>query len=147
MGSRTPARSAPRTAPPPCGRPPGVLDEHDPGVSGPRGRGRQLDPVVPVCTTCSGITGVGAGGDDIDLDSNETDSGNDFGNWAQGTKSGTKFEDENANRVRDEGDLPLDGWAIRAYVDTNGDGILQATETTIAADDETDAKGDYESSP
>ncbi len=35
----------------------------------------------PSGTTCSGITGVGAGGYYIDLDSNETDSGNDFGNW------------------------------------------------------------------
>ena len=66
-----------------------------------------------------------------------------FGNYQQGTTAGTKFEDENADGDQDAGDAPLSGWVIRAYVDLNGDGILQATETTIAASDTTDANGDY----
>ena len=41
---------------------------------------------------------------DITLDSNETDSGNNFGNWRYGTKSGTKFEDLDGNGVKDAGE-------------------------------------------
>ena len=47
-----------------------------------------------------------------------------------------KFKDLNANGVKDAGRARLAGWTIRAYDDTNGDGILQAGETTIAASDD-----------
>ena len=39
-----------------------------------------------------------------------------------------KFDDLNANGVKDAGEPGLPGWDIRAYEDTNGDGILQPTE-------------------
>ena len=44
------------------------------------------------------------GGYYIDLDSNETDTGNDFGNWRIATKSGMKFEDLDADGVQDDGE-------------------------------------------
>ena len=61
-----------------------------------------------------------------------------------GTKSGIKYEDDNADGDKDAGEDPLSGWVIRAYSDTNGDGVLQAGETTIADSDTTTATGAYE---
>ena len=42
-------------------------------------------------------------------------SGNDFGNYQQGTVTGTKFKDKNDNGVKDSGETGLSGWTIRAY--------------------------------
>ena len=68
--------------------------------------------------------------------------GNDFGNFQQGTKSGVKFNDLNGDGTKDAGEPGLNNnWVIRAYADTNGDGTLQATETTIAASDTTHTAG------
>src|SRR2546425_295424 len=53
-----------------------------------------------------------------------------------------KFEDKNANHVKDAGDGGLALWEIRAYVDSNGDGVLQATETSFTST-LTDASGNY----
>ncbi len=83
------------------------------------------------------------GGWAIELVSGGLDSGNDFGNWQKATKSGMKFEDVNNNGVKDQGEPGLAGWVIRAYADTNGDGVLQAGETTIAATATTGATGTY----
>src|SRR4029079_13303309 len=71
------------------------------------------------------------------------DSGNDFVNYQAATKTGTKFNDLNANGVKDAGEPGLAGWVIRAYKDTNGNGSLDAGETTIAASDTTNASGVY----
>ena len=46
-----------------------------------------------------------------------TDPDNDFGNYQQATKTGTKFNDLNANGVEDAGEPGLAGWTINAYVD------------------------------
>src|SRR6202008_4847311 len=59
---------------------------------------------------------------------------------SNGTVSGTKFQDDNANgaNAADPADPGLTGWTMRAYADngagggTANDGILQAGETTIA---------------
>ncbi len=83
------------------------------------------------------------GGWAINLTSGQLDSDNDFGNWLKATKSGMKFEDVNGNGIKDQGDSGLAGWVIRAYADTNGDGVLQATETTIAASATTGSSGTY----
>ena len=54
-------------------------------------------------------------------------SGIDFGNWAPGSISGMKFNDLNANGVKDAGEPGLLGWTV--YVDYNNDGVFQsATE-------------------
>ena len=56
--------------------------------------------------------------------SNDVRTGNDFGNFRQGTKSGYKFEDEDADGLYEPagGDLRLDGWTIRVFKDTTGTG-------------------------
>ena len=51
-----------------------------------------------------------------------------------GTVSGRKYNDLDASGADNGGTDPgLSGWTIRAYADTNGDGILQVGETTISA--------------
>src|SRR2546428_12339353 len=40
-------------------------------------------------------------------------SNNDFGNFQQGTKSGQKFNDLNANHLKDPLEPGLPGWTIR----------------------------------
>jgi hypothetical protein len=56
---------------------------------------------------------------------------------SEGTKSGIKFNDLNADGDQDPGEPVLSGWTIRAYKDTNGDGDLDPGETTVAASDTT----------
>ena len=87
--------------------------------------------------------GVGAGGWGITLASGDVDSGNDFGNFQNGTKSGMKFHDLNANGAKDAGEPGLAGWTINAYADANSNGILDASETTIVGTAVTNASGAY----
>ncbi len=61
----------------------------------------------------------------------------DFGNWYPGKKSGMKFEDLNADGVKDAGEPGLAGWTI--YVDYNGNSVLDADEPYAV----TDADGKY----
>ena len=68
----------------------------------------------------------------ITLTSGQLDSGNDFGNCQQATKTGMKFNDLNANGVKDQGEPGLAGWTITAYVDANANGIRDAGENTVA---------------
>src|SRR5262245_829963 len=104
----------------------------------------QSAPSNTKCAAINPTAGVGNGGFAVTITSGSTETGNLFGNFQQGTKSGTKFKDLNANGVRDlPGDVGLSGWTIRAYFDPNGDGTLQDTETTIAASASTNASGAY----
>ena len=74
----------------------------------------------------------------VTLDSQEADTGNDFGNFRPATKSGTKFEDLDADGAAQEAGEPgLPGWVI--YVDYDDDGVLDAGEPSAT----TDANGDY----
>ncbi len=50
----------------------------------------------------------------------------DFGNWYESDKRGTKFEDLNADGVRDPGEPGLSGWTI--FVDYNDNGTLDDNE-------------------
>jgi uncharacterized repeat protein (TIGR01451 family) len=93
----------------------------------------------PSGTAC-GATAAGWG---ITLTSGQQDTDNDFGNYRKATKTGQKFDDLNANGVKDAGEPGLQGWVIRAYKDTSGNGSLEAGETTIAASDTTNASGVY----
>jgi SdrD B-like domain len=61
----------------------------------------------------------------------------DFGNWYPGEKSGMKFEDLNADGVKDEDELGLAGWTI--FVDYNSNGEQDEGEPY----DVTDADGKY----
>ena len=70
----------------------------------------------------------------ITLDSGETDSGNDFGNWYPASKTGIKFEDQMANHVKDGTDGVLSGWEICA---------IDSDAVTPDICDTTDASGVY----
>ena len=78
----------------------------------------------------------GGVGYSITLASGDTDSGNDFGNFRNGTKSGTKFNDLNANGVRDASEPGLSGVQIHLF-GTDGRGNAVHLHQT------TDANGDY----
>jgi VCBS repeat-containing protein len=60
-----------------------------------------------------------------------------IGNVRTVSISGLKFEDLNGNGVRDAGEGGVAGWTI--FIDANGDGVLQATETSVV----TGADGTY----
>src|SRR6185436_2402007 len=93
----------------------------------------------PSGTAC-GITSAGYG---ISLISNQVDSDNDFGNWRAATKSGVKFDDLNANGIKEAGEPGLSGWTIQAFVDANGNGTKDVGENTVAASAVTVAGGAY----
>ena len=81
------------------------------------GTPRTGDPV-------GGLAEAGAGLEDdgfkLVMTSSDTTThvNNDFGNWQQGTKSGVKFQDNNADGSK-TGDPLLDGWTIRVYNDND----------------------------
>jgi hypothetical protein len=60
-------------------------------------------------------------------------TGNDFGNYQNGTKSGTKFEDTNGDGDRDSGEPGLGGVQIHLF-GTDGLGNAVHLHTTTAAD-------------
>ena len=62
--------------------------------------------------------------------------GNDFGNYQNGTKSGTKFEDTNGNGVRNTGEPGLAGVEIHLF---GTDGLGRAVHEHAI----TDANGNY----
>ena len=68
----------------------------------------------------------------VTLTSGQSESGNDFGNYQQAVKTGEKFDDLNANGVKDSNDPGLSGWTILAFAD-NGDGVLSTGELAAGA--------------
>jgi len=84
------------------------------------------DPGTGACPA-----GYGPVGWSITLTSGQTDSGNDFGNYKPATKTGMKFEDMNANGVKDAGDnavagVPIEIWqggSMIAETTTNASGV------------------------
>jgi len=85
---------------------------------------------------CAGHDGASGFGYAITLTSGETDSGNDFGNFRNATKSGTKFEDLNADGVRDAGEPGIADVQIHLF-GTDGAGNAVHQHAT------TDANGAY----
>src|SRR5262249_52055167 len=90
-------------------------------------------------TICNGAANtdqpaLGAGGIAAPLTSSNTAQNNNFVYFQQGTKSGVKFNDMNANGIRD---LPesvgIPGWQIRASTDTNGNGVRDNGETSFSS--------------
>jgi len=71
----------------------------------------------------------------VTLASGDVDSGNDFGNFRNATKSGMKFHDLNGNGVNDA-EPGLEGWTIN-LTGTDGMGNSVSVSTT------TDANGHY----
>ena len=94
---------------------------------------------------CTGSATLGADGYAITLTSGQTDADNDFGNYQNATKTGMKFQDTNANGVKDAGEPGLATWVINAYADTVPDGVLSVAEFTAgpAGTSTTDASGNY----
>ncbi len=81
---------------------------------------------APSNTKCDLVVGAAKGGHAVTVTSGSSDPGKDFGNFRQGTVSGLKFEDKNANGVKDAGDGGLDGWTI--YVDYNANSTKDSGE-------------------
>ena len=93
----------------------------------------------PTATTAGSVACVAphdGRGWSVTLTSGSTDSGNDFGNFQNGTKSGTKFVDSNGDGDRDMGEPGLAGVEIH-LVGTDGLG------NAVHEHDTTDANGAY----
>ena len=86
--------------------------------------------------SCAGHEDASGFGYSITLTSNQTDAGNDFGNFQNATKSGTKFDDLDADSVRDQGEPGIAGVRIHLF-GTNGQGNAVHVHTM------TDADGNY----
>ena len=98
-----------------------------------RSRGPRTRPAAARATAAGAIT----------LASGDVDSGNDFGNYRKATKSGVKFEDLDADGVKDAGEPGLSGWTINAFADTNSNGILDAERDDDRAAAMTNGSGAY----
>src|SRR4029453_2776896 len=101
---------------------------------------------APDNTKCAaGSPTLADGGFAVTITSGSSEPNNNFGNFQQGTKSGVKFEDEDADGLKETGDALLPGWTINAYADTESDGLLDLTDyqAGAAATDDTDANGAY----
>jgi hypothetical protein len=79
----------------------------------------------------------GPGSQTVVLETDETVSGIDFGNFQLGSVSGRVYRDDNNNGVQDGGEPGLEGW--RVYLDGNGNGAFDLWERSAL----TDARGDY----
>jgi uncharacterized repeat protein (TIGR01451 family) len=91
----------------------------------------QSDPANTLCTAMD--SDVAPGGYGVTVTSNGLLTGNDFGNWHQGQVKGQKFEDLNADGIKNGNDAGLSGWTIRAY----------SSPHTVAASTTTDGSGNY----
>ena len=94
---------------------------------------------------CSTSSTLGAVGWKVHLTASTHEINNDFGNYQNATKTGMKFQDTNANGVKDVGEPGLQNWVINAYADTDSNGTLSSAEFTAGAagTSTTDASGNY----
>jgi hypothetical protein len=83
--------------------------------------------------SCSGHSGASGLGYAITLTSGQVDSGNDFGNFRNATKSGTKFIDLNGDGDRDTGEPGLAGVQIHLF-GTDGRGNPVHNHATTVTD-------------
>jgi hypothetical protein len=92
----------------------------------PAGYTQSFPTSGPSCSGHSGASGIGYA---VTLTSGGTDAGNDFGNFRNGTKSGTKFEDVNGNGIRDTTEPGVAGVQIHLFgTDGRGNAVhLHAT--------------------
>ena len=90
------------------------------------------------------VAGLGDGGHAVSTGPGLDADGNDFGNQRTPPPPvrGTKFNDTDGDGTQDAGESGLEDWEIRAYAD-DGDGSLDATETTLAGFATTNANGNY----
>ena len=88
----------------------------------------------PANTNCTGLSGVSPSGYSVTVTSQSTSTSNNFGNYTTGSVSGQKWEDVNANGVKNAGDNGLSGWHIR---------IFDARNAQVGSDLVTDASGNF----
>ena len=93
--------------------------------------------------SCAAGAGLAPRGWAINLAGVVDDTGNDFGNYRQATKTGVKFHDLNANGVKEAAEPGLTGWTINAYLDANGNGVRDVGENTLSATTTTGSGGTY----
>src|SRR5437773_636803 len=84
---------------------------------------------APSGTDCSGFSGVAAAGFKPPSLPDALPICNDFGNYTTGSVSGVKFEDHNANGVKNVGDQGLANWTIKVYTDVRSEERRVATTT------------------
>ena len=86
---------------------------------------------APSNTNCSAISGVGTGGSQGHRHLRLLGDGQNFGNFQQGTVSGTKFNDPNGDGNLGDGTVPAGptGWTIRAYTDVATPVLVTSTTT------------------
>ena len=121
--------------------PPGeyiVCEQGGPAPASPQQTFPASDASGGACATHAGI--AGSRGYDIVLTSNQTVTGQDFGNFFGGTISGHKFSDLNGNGTQDAGDPPVAGLQIHLFDKATG-GSAVHLETL------TDASGNYTFGP
>ncbi len=97
------------------------------------------------CGDADAPAGLAAAGYYVTITSQSSEINNEFGNYKSGTKSGFKYEDENANGNLDAlDDLKLSGWSIKAIRD-DGDAEMEATDAVAAniTSTTTDGSGNY----
>src|SRR5438105_4019731 len=87
---------------------------------------------TPANTNCSGISGVSPGGHQVTVTSSSTTTGKNFGNYRQGTVSGTKYEDPNADGTLTAGTAPAgpNAWPIEAWTDAATPVFVKSTTTS-----------------
>ncbi len=87
--------------------------------------------------TAPAVSTTGAATYTVNISGGNNVAGKDFGNFQFGSVSGTKFEDLNANGVRDPNESGLAGWNITI------NGTDSITGTTVNQTTTTDANGNY----
>ena len=110
----------------PCEREPGYV----PDLWWCERAGRSQPPGKQACRA----SGVSPPGCSVTVTSSDTFSGNTFGNWHQGTVTGLKFNDANANGTQNGGDVGLSDWHIR---------VFNAGGAQVGADVVTDVDGTF----
>src|SRR5205823_1801666 len=86
------------------------------------------------CSFWCAASGVEEGGFKVTVTSGSSATGKDFGNFRQGTVSGTKFEDPNADGTLTDGTAPAGAtaWTIRAYTDVATRVLVSSTTSNTA---------------
>ena len=80
------------------------------------------------------LTSPVAGVHEVTLTEGQTVMGRDFGNFQMGVINGIKFNDLDADGMREAGESPLAGWTI--FLDTNHDGTLDEGEARVVTGDD-----------
>jgi uncharacterized repeat protein (TIGR01451 family) len=78
----------------------------------------------------------------ITLSAGQTSTGNNFGNFQNGSIGGYKFNDLNGNGTKDSGEPKLSGWTMTLYYD-NDKSDQDTSLNDVYATQQTDVNGNY----